>query len=299
MGVETPINGIWSLDETWPLTTESRRQGDDHLRLIKDAIKKTFASVDAVIDCTDEELNILAGAIISTAELNYLNGVTGNIQTQIDDPTIMHTDENNITTGYFRINDNQLRIDQDNATAGQIYARLMNAALTDQIFLYLYPNNDGTRPNAFALLNAAGGVRFVVRQDALVLEATSTALTWDGDALATADSVSTLDAAAAKNANFNDTAITATGGSGTWDEEWDTGFGTGFAWDVQVKRSDGTTDTITGWAMDSDGYSIPIGTGVIPATTSAPTAGKIRVQFGYASGGNKEFIVKLTARELI
>jgi len=299
MGIESPINGIWSLDETWPLTTETRREGDDHLRLIKDAIKKTFSSVNAVVDCTDEELNILAGAIISTTELNYLDGITSNIQNQIDDPTIMHTNENNVTTGSFQVSENILYVKRDNATVGTGLIVLQNGTPVPLVYLYTYADNDGTRPNAFGILNASGVAKLILRQNALSVEATALGLYVDDNLLATADSVSTLDTAAAKNANFNDTAITAMGGSGTWDQEWDTGFGTGFAWDVQVKRSSGDSDTITGWAMDSDGYSIPIGAGVIPSSTSAPTAGKIRVQFTYVSGGNKEFVVKLTARELI
>ena len=102
MPVESPINGIWSLDENNPLTTDSRRQGDDHLRLIKDAIKKTFPSVNAVVNATDEDLNLLAGLVaagITQSELLYLDGLTGNIQNQIDDPTIVRTDQANTIDG--------------------------------------------------------------------------------------------------------------------------------------------------------------------------------------------------------
>ena len=51
------VSGIWDLDETWPLGTDPASQGDDHDRLTKDAIKKTFPSITEPVTVTAKELN--------------------------------------------------------------------------------------------------------------------------------------------------------------------------------------------------------------------------------------------------
>lgn len=291
MGIESPINGIWSLDETWPLTKESRREGDDHLRLIKDAIKKTFASVNDVIDCTDEELNILAGAIISTAELNYLDGVTGNLQTQIDDPTIMHTNENNITTGYLRVSQNYFTIDRDNSAAGKVMAYLRNGALAPQAQFYLYAATDGTRPNAFAILDAASGIRFIIRQNSLTLELTGTNVNWGGNALALASSVTDLDNITAKDASFTEGIVSVFPNTSAYD--WDTGFGTdAFQWGISgsidgviVLGYSVASGYLTQHCGDTDGVSI----GFSPNISGIAT-GHIRLSINGTAGSQNVYV---------
>lgn len=64
----TYING---LDAANPTATDPKSQGDDHLRLIKGAVKATFPNV--------------AGAVsASHTELSYVAGVTSAIQTQLN-----------------------------------------------------------------------------------------------------------------------------------------------------------------------------------------------------------------------
>lgn len=56
---------------TNPLSTDAKSQGDDHLRLLKSTVKATFPNI--------------TGAVTPThTELNYVDGVTSAIQTQID-----------------------------------------------------------------------------------------------------------------------------------------------------------------------------------------------------------------------
>jgi hypothetical protein len=43
MGLETGVVDIADLDETWPLATDDRPEGDDHLRNIKIALKSLLA----------------------------------------------------------------------------------------------------------------------------------------------------------------------------------------------------------------------------------------------------------------
>lgn len=67
MGVENP-SGIFDLNENWPGTTETRREGDDHLRLIKKSILLTFANVITNTDVSGEELNYLASVVAGVAK---------------------------------------------------------------------------------------------------------------------------------------------------------------------------------------------------------------------------------------
>lgn len=62
---------ISDLVSTNPVSGDPKSQGDDHIRLLKSTIKATFPNVNAAVTPTDEELN-------------YVDGVTSNIQTQLD-----------------------------------------------------------------------------------------------------------------------------------------------------------------------------------------------------------------------
>jgi len=62
---------IDSLDENNPAAGDNVSEGDDHIRGIKNTIKKTFPNINGAVNASDEELN-------------YVDGVTSNIQTQLD-----------------------------------------------------------------------------------------------------------------------------------------------------------------------------------------------------------------------
>jgi microcystin-dependent protein len=121
MGLET-VTHIDDLVIANPVATDDKSQGVDHLRNIKKAIKATFANVTGAISATHTELDYtnvaavgtseaskalvtdangsidvaahngssqglkLGGTLITStaAELNHSDGVTSNIQTQID-----------------------------------------------------------------------------------------------------------------------------------------------------------------------------------------------------------------------
>ena len=70
MGLETGTF-ISDLDAANPLPADKRRQGDDHLRLIKATIKNTFPNINGAVTVTDEQLN-------------FLSGLTADLQTQLD-----------------------------------------------------------------------------------------------------------------------------------------------------------------------------------------------------------------------
>ena len=70
MGLETGTY-ISDLVSTNPVSSDPKSEGDDHLRFIKSTVKATFPNV--------------SGAVTPThTELNYVDGVTSAIQTQID-----------------------------------------------------------------------------------------------------------------------------------------------------------------------------------------------------------------------
>jgi hypothetical protein len=99
MALETAsyINGLVA---TNPTATDTVAQADDHIRLIKAAIKATFPNVTGAITATQAEINKLDGFTgtvtdlnyakdlratgVTSTEFDYLDGVTSNIQTQLN-----------------------------------------------------------------------------------------------------------------------------------------------------------------------------------------------------------------------
>lgn len=91
---------INSLVATNPVATDGLAQADDHMRLIKATIKATFPSITGAVTATHTEINHLDGYLgdvvdfnylvdlhatgVTAVEYDYLDGVTSNIQTQIN-----------------------------------------------------------------------------------------------------------------------------------------------------------------------------------------------------------------------
>ena len=82
---------ISDLVSTNPTSSDNLSQGDDHLRLLKSTIKATFPNV--------------SGAVLPThTELNFVDGVTSSIQTQLDARAVLASA--NTFTGDQTINGN-------------------------------------------------------------------------------------------------------------------------------------------------------------------------------------------------
>ena len=62
---------IDSLNAANPVASDDVAEGDDHIRGIKNVLKTTFPNLDGAVNATD-------------TELNYVDGVTSAIQTQLD-----------------------------------------------------------------------------------------------------------------------------------------------------------------------------------------------------------------------
>lgn len=75
MGLETAtyINGLVA---TNPTAGDPKYNGDDHLRLIKSAVKSTLPNLTGPVTASQAELNVLDGITASTPELNILDGAT-------------------------------------------------------------------------------------------------------------------------------------------------------------------------------------------------------------------------------
>ena len=103
---------IDSLNAANPVSTDGLAQADDHLRLIKSTVKATFPN--------------LTGAVTAThTELNYVDGVTSNIQTQLNEMipsgTKMLFQQTSAPTGWTKItthNDKALRVVSGTASTG-------------------------------------------------------------------------------------------------------------------------------------------------------------------------------------
>lgn len=106
------VTYIDDLDVNYPEADDPKSEGDDHIRNIKTAIKSTFPNVTGAVTPTHTELNYVDGVTssiqtqINTAmangvsawfpnvnaditatdeELNFVDGVTSNIQAQLND----------------------------------------------------------------------------------------------------------------------------------------------------------------------------------------------------------------------
>jgi hypothetical protein len=66
MSVETATY-INTLDSTLPLATDQKSEGDNHLRVIKGAVKTTFPNVAGAVNASHTELNQLTGSTNLTA----------------------------------------------------------------------------------------------------------------------------------------------------------------------------------------------------------------------------------------
>ena len=67
---------ISDLNAAWPLGTDTKDDGDGHLRGIKLVLQNTFTGLTGAVTATQAELNILDGVTASTAEINVLDGAT-------------------------------------------------------------------------------------------------------------------------------------------------------------------------------------------------------------------------------
>lgn len=105
MGLET-ASFVSQLNATNPVSTDGLAQADDHMRLIKNTLKNTFANMAGAVTTDHTELNsldgytgdaadhnILAGLAtrtvanggpVTNTEAGYLSGATSNIQDQLD-----------------------------------------------------------------------------------------------------------------------------------------------------------------------------------------------------------------------
>ena len=107
MTVES-VTYISDLDPTYPAEGETGtlHEGNNHLRNLKTALKNTFPALDAAVTA-------------SAVEINYLDGVTGNIQAQINAKSDATHDHDGGTLGAVTLGDGSVATTQsssDNST---------------------------------------------------------------------------------------------------------------------------------------------------------------------------------------
>jgi len=61
MGLES-VSGIWDLNRNWPLGSDDRSTGDNHIRNIKGGILDTFPQISSTVTASADEINALDGA---------------------------------------------------------------------------------------------------------------------------------------------------------------------------------------------------------------------------------------------
>jgi hypothetical protein len=113
---------INSLVSTNPVgSTDTKSQGDDHIRGIKNILLKTFPGLTGPVTATHAELNILDGVTATTAELNILDGVTATTaELNILDGVTATTAELNILDGVTATASELNRLDGVTATTAEL-----------------------------------------------------------------------------------------------------------------------------------------------------------------------------------
>ena len=95
---------IDDLNATYPAGTDAKSEGDDHIRLIKSTLKATFPAVEGAVTPTH-------------TELNYVDGVTSAIQTQLNAITAA-TPKNLLDNGQFKVWQRSTSSGSDNTYIG-------------------------------------------------------------------------------------------------------------------------------------------------------------------------------------
>ena len=122
---------IDSLVSTNPAAGDNVSEGDDHIRGIKNVLKTTFPSVNGAITATEEELN-------------YVDGVTSAIQTQLDNPVAKG--DGSSQDGFITLNCSQ------NSHGIKLKSPPHSAAAS---YTLTFPNDDGNA-NEYLQTNGSG-----------------------------------------------------------------------------------------------------------------------------------------------
>ena len=103
MGVEN-ANGIHELNADAPLGTESISEGDNHIRVIKHAIKKTFPNVKGEVTASHTDLNNIGDTSQSInsleANVSRLDGELNTLENTVND-AIANKYEGNVASCYY------------------------------------------------------------------------------------------------------------------------------------------------------------------------------------------------------
>lgn len=159
MGLETG-SFIHELNASWPLSTDFRRYGAPHLRLIKLTIKNTFPNINAAMVLTPAELNQFVG--FNVAAINALT-LSGQL-------TAFYRDAANLNAGVLA----DARVQASNVTQHQAVLVVNADQLTTDVV---------ERITSFSVV-AGDGESIIICNSASAIT-----VTLDGGVIATGDSI--------------------------------------------------------------------------------------------------------------
>lgn len=103
MSVETTAKFISELNETLPRSADFIKEGDDHIRLIKNVIKNSFPNVDKAVNLTADQMNNLAAqASISNDTMTLTTGL------KIGDGKVLDLNNGKAINSALAVNDGDL-----------------------------------------------------------------------------------------------------------------------------------------------------------------------------------------------
>lgn len=83
MALET-ADYIDELVDTNPPGGDQLSSADDHIRLLKSVLQSTFPNLSGAMTATEDELNLLDDAVVTTDQINYLADVSASVQDQLN-----------------------------------------------------------------------------------------------------------------------------------------------------------------------------------------------------------------------
>lgn len=161
MGLESATT-ISGLNASWPLGTDPRNQIDDHFQLIKGVLKAQFPGSGGGFSIPITALE---------AEINFLTGVTSNIQSQLNTLNSGKADNNNLTyVGHFIGSSDYFNLDSGaifkeasgkrigiNNTSPDVNLHVKHNGASQQGIIALFETTAGTLDPSIVIKNFNGG----------------------------------------------------------------------------------------------------------------------------------------------
>ena len=153
MPIEGQVNNIADLNPAYPQADDPVSQGDNHVRLIKKAIKDTFPNIDGTVLPSEDELNQLVGKDLPGDVTNLEGRVTKNEADIAQNKADIATNASNIATNTSNISTNANNIASNDSDIASLNSRVNALENAPEPGLIPHGINDHTDVNTAGVKN--------------------------------------------------------------------------------------------------------------------------------------------------